>query len=70
MSMEFIRKSYRVPAEVGGRVEYTGGGEPKRGTITGTCGPHLMIRMDGDKASLNYHPTWELRYLQDGAEGQ
>lgn len=35
MSFEYIQKHYRVPAEFGGRVEYTGSEVPRIGTITG-----------------------------------
>ena len=63
MSIDWIRKSYRVPAKVGGRVEYTGEKIARRGVITGQRGPHLLIRLDGEEQSSPYHPTWELRYL-------
>lgn len=63
MSMEYIRRSYGVPAKRGARVEYTGEAETQNGTITGTCGARLRIRMDGEDYIGIYHPTWELRYL-------
>jgi|JI8StandDraft_1071087.scaffolds.fasta_scaffold248454_3 hypothetical protein len=67
MSLDYIRTAYNVPAKKGGRVRYTGDctklGEPKLGTITGTEGARLRIRMDGDSFSNIYHPTWELEYL-------
>lgn len=62
-NMQYIRDTYGVPAKRGARVEYTGGQEPRLGTITGTGGCGVLIRLDGDKHSLPYHPTWELRYL-------
>ena len=61
--MNWIRKTYNVPAKRGGRVVYSGGSDDRYGTITGSRGQYLLIRLDGDKASLPYHPTWELRYL-------
>lgn len=68
MSMEYIRKSYGVPAKQGGRVRYTGDKGPHKtaryGTITGAHGSHLRIRMDGDSFSNIYHPTWEIEYLE------
>lgn len=67
MSLEWIRKYYGVPARRGGRVEYTGGGGNELGTIFGTSGPHLRIRLDGKKHSTPFHPTWELRYLEAAA---
>jgi hypothetical protein len=63
MSFDYIRKTYAVPAKRGGRVEYTGGGFSKLGTIKSASGPHLMIVLDGSKHAMPFHPTWELRYL-------
>lgn len=64
MSMEYIRTTYGVPAKRGGRVVYTyPANVPRYGTITGTRGAKLRIRMDGQTKSLIYHPTWELKYL-------
>ncbi len=67
MSIEWVRKNYSVPAKVGGRVEYSGEGRPELGTITGARGGHLLIRLDGIKHAMPFHPTWKLRYLE--AEG-
>lgn len=67
MSLDWIRKYYGVPAKRGGRVEYTGSGDTELGTITGTSGPHLSIRLDGRKNALPFHPTWKLRYLEAGS---
>lgn len=63
MSIAWVRKHYNVPAKVGGRVEYTGESKPQFGTICGTSGSHLSIRLDGIKHSMPFHPTWKLRYL-------
>lgn len=63
MSMEWISKNYGVPAQRGGRVRYTGGKEPRLGTIVSASGGHLNIRLDGQTAVQPYHPTWELEYL-------
>jgi hypothetical protein len=65
--MEPLAYAYGVPAKRGGRVEYLGGVTPQFGTITGTDGAHLRIRLDGKKHSSPFHPTWELRYLDDEA---
>ena len=65
MSLEYIRDTYRVPARLQGRVEYTGGQAPRLGTIVGVDGAHLCIMLDGEKRARRYHPTWELRYLPD-----
>lgn len=63
MSLEYIRKTYRVPAKRGGRVEYTGKGRSELGTIAGASGAHISIRLDGIKHTMPFHPTWKLRYL-------
>ena len=65
MSMAYIRKHYSRKAKRGVRVEYTGEGKPQQGTITGAEGARLRIRMDGDKHTGIYHPTWEIRYLEE-----
>lgn len=75
MGMNYIRQHYNVPAMVGARVRYTGDctkrGNPKIGTITGSDGAHLRIRMDGEGFSNRYHPTWELEYLpKDTPDGR
>jgi len=65
MSMARVRKLYCVPAKRGMRVRYSGGGKfsGQVGTITGTVGSKLLIRIDGYKISHIFHPTWELEYL-------
>ncbi len=61
--MEYIRKTYGVPAKRGGRVEYSGDGEIEAGTITGANGHYLRVRLDGEKQSGNFHPKWKMKYL-------
>lgn len=66
MSMDYIRETYNVPAKRGGRVEYLASdGELMEGTITGSSGAYLLIRLDGGHSG-RYHPTWALKYLPDG----
>lgn len=62
--MQYIRDYYSVPAKRGGRVIYSGEYLPRTGTIVGARGAHLRIRLDGDKHIQNFHPTWELKYLE------
>jgi len=64
MSMANIRRTRGVPAKRGGRVIYTGRGEPLKGTIRSARGGYLMILLDGEKHAGAYHPTWELEYLK------
>lgn len=64
MSMEYIRETYGVPAKKGGRVKYTNGsGVATEGVITGTHGAYIKVKMDGDKLSECYHPTYNIEYL-------
>lgn len=71
MSMEYIRKNYSVPAKRGCRIEFLGKGPvPVGGVITGSRGARLRIRLDGEKVSRNYHPTWALRYLPKQPNGE
>lgn len=68
MSMDYVRSYYRKPAKRGGRVEYTGGKEPRLGTIVSARGGRINVRLDGDAFALPHHPTWEMRYLDDPAD--
>ena len=67
--MQKIRDTYGVPAKRGGRVAWLSecieGGQGRRtiGTITGTRGMYVRIRLDGTNFSQNYHPTHCLEYL-------
>jgi hypothetical protein len=63
MSLEYIRDYYKVPAKRGARVRYTGNGKTQLGEITGSNGPHLLIRMIGEKTAQPYHPTWKIEYI-------
>lgn len=65
MSLNYISKTYHVPARLGVRVEYTGGEAPARGEIIGSRGSHLIVRMDGEKLPRYFHPTWEMIYLDE-----
>jgi hypothetical protein len=53
MSLEYIREYYKVPAFKGHKISYRG----KPGVIIGASGPHVKIRLDGEKSSGAYHPT-------------
>ena len=55
--LEYVRNYYNVPAVKGKIVSYNG----KLGTITGACGPHVKVRLEGEKHELPYHPT-DLKY--------
>ena len=67
MSMDYIRRTYGVPAKRGARVQYDGvtvGQPPLLGTITGTKGALLRVRFDGERRTHNLHPAWALVYLK------
>ena len=65
MSLDYIRKTYGVPAKKGGRIRCTGLAVPMEGTIRGAENGRLLVRFDwcptGRLATL--HPTWEVTYL-------
>lgn len=67
MTMQRIRQRYGVPAKRGARIRYTGEGKdnPEYGIITNARGHHLRIRLDGQKLSYIFHPTWEIEYLTE-----
>ena len=56
--MDYIRLVYGVPAKRGKRVKYCN----TFGIITGADGGYLRIRLDGEKRSKRYHPTWCIDY--------
>ena len=66
MSMAYIRRTYGVPAKRGARIEYAAHEPPKPGTIVGSKGAHLRIRLDGQKQIKTYHPTFLINYLEPG----
>jgi hypothetical protein len=63
MAMEWVRRNYGVPSRRGGKVEYSPDDTPVAGTITGTKGPYLRVRLEGAPRPVSLHPTWRLRYL-------
>ncbi len=72
-SLEYIRKTYGVPARVGGRVAYIHQhGTEEIGVIIGAEGHYLRIRFGGEITEVSkiaeamlFHPTWNLKYLED-----
>lgn len=68
MSMEYIRKTYGVPAKRGGTVNVMLDGFSVQGTITGTKGQYLRIRIPGRRRSGLYHPTYALQYVTPNEE--
>lgn len=73
MSMDYIRRAYDVPARRGARLLFIGGGpDPESddkvktlaGTIVGSRGQYLRVRMDGEASIRTLHPTWRVEYLK------
>lgn len=60
MKIEYIRKAYAVPAKIQGRIKYEG----KLGTIVGESHGRLRIKLDGERVTGNYHPTYHIEYLE------
>lgn len=57
MSMDYVRKTYGVPAKRGGRVEVRqDNGAVFDGTITKAT-HYVWIRLDGTRHARPYHPT-------------
>ena len=65
MTMEYIRKTYGVPAQKGGEIlfrkcEHT---QPRRGKIIGSKGQYLRVLFKGNLGVFILHPTWMIEYL-------
>ncbi|MCM8555674.1 hypothetical protein [Streptomyces sp. STCH 565 A] len=57
-TMEWIRRTYDVPARHGMRIEYDG----KPATIVGAGGGYLRFRVDGEKHRTVGHPCYRIVY--------
>jgi hypothetical protein len=75
MSMDYIRKTYGVPAKRGGRLVYTDSDGVKfHCTIkSATNSGHLKVLVDdrvpGYRGRMKLHPTWHIEYLcRNGGE--
>ena len=63
--MEYIRKTYGVPAKRGGRIRYDG---RYTGTIVAAQNGYLHVRFVGQKQISRLHPTWRVEYLPSDKE--
>ena len=65
MSMEYIRKTYGVPAKRGGEITFKKCQHvsPVRGCIVGSRGQYLRVRLAGHLQIVSLHPTWMIEYL-------
>ena len=64
MSMEYIRRTYGVPARRGALIEHNPDGINFTGRIVGSKGAYLRVRMDGATRIWTLHPTWRVEYLK------
>jgi hypothetical protein len=69
MSMDYIRKTYGVPAKRGSAVLYSPPNEkPRRGRILGADGTYLRVQLEARPGMVQkptvHHPTWHLEYLE------
>jgi hypothetical protein len=73
VSMDYIRRTYSVPASVGARVRFLGGCpdpeddaevKTREGVIVGARGQYLRVRFDGEKHPRTLHPLWRVEYLK------
>lgn len=68
MSLDYIRKTYGVPAKRGGRIRYRDErGDIFEGRITSARDGRLRVLVDdrvpGYRGRLILHPTWRVEYL-------
>lgn len=63
---DYIHHTYQVPAEIGRRV--IANGQP--GTIVGSRNAYIIVNLDKDEPHVAgaWHPTWEMRYLNEIVE--
>jgi hypothetical protein len=64
--MEYIRETYNVYAKRGMQIIAIG----KPGIITGSTNEYLRVRLNGEKKSRLYHPTYQIEYLDRMGEGR
>lgn len=67
--MDYIRRTYGVPAKRGGRVRYFGAGIDEFGVILSARNGRIRVRLDhktvrGRAIIFNLHPMWALEYLK------
>jgi hypothetical protein len=65
---DYINRTYGLSLKRGSRIEYTGNprSPAKLGSVTSADGHYINIRFDGEpKATGPFHPTWELRQIQE-----
>jgi len=69
VSMDYIRRTYGVPAKRGARIEFRDhNGRWHKGVIVASRGMYLRARMPtlGARDIVTLHPTSDVRYLPNG----
>lgn len=69
MSLEYIRNYYKVPAEVGREILYTGDkGKERKGIVVCDKEQYIGVNFfDSKPEEISVlHPTWEVQYLGIG----
>ena len=67
MSMEYIRRTYGVPAKRGALVEFTNGSYCLAAAIARSDGHYIWLRDAAGRITGPYHPTWGMKYLDGDA---
>jgi len=62
ISLEYIRNYYNVPAFKGAKVKYKG----TEATIKGGRSQYIVLEFADKSMNGNYHPTWEIEYIENG----
>jgi hypothetical protein len=56
VSMDYVRRTYGVDVKRGQRVAFGAGERRQLGTVTGAS-HYVHVRFDGQRHSMNVHPT-------------
>lgn len=67
MSLDYIRNYYKVPAEVGREISYTGEkGKERKAVIVCAHGNYIGVVFHDSEPEeiMPLHPTWEVKYLE------
>lgn len=60
-SIDYIRRTYGVPAEIGKRIHFLY--SDSKGSIVGSESGRILVRFDYGRV-LPLHPSWEIIYLE------
>ena len=65
---EWINRTYQLNVRKGTRVVYDGWEDPRKGTVVGADNGYLKVALDGDDLPGRYHPTWQLKIIEEKAD--